>query len=138
MPRGTSARTADSPQCFRQPAGNNQTNQPVSQQVKSSVRLVRRPEKKKEANEDGLGLDTYSSMARAKQTYALGRIVVVTQAFHLPRSLYLAKSNGLVCEGVVADQRRYRRGAYYQVREAAARVRAFLDVTRGRRVPLTP
>lgn len=100
--------------------------------------LVARGVPKDAIVEDGLGLDTYSSMARAKQTYALGHIVVVTQAFHLPRSLYLAKSNGLVCEGVVADQRRYRRGAYYQVREAAARVRAFLDVTRGRRVPLTP
>lgn len=86
--------------------------------------------------EDGLGLDTYSSMARAKDTYGATRVVVVTQAFHLPRALYLAQQKGLACEGVVADARRYRRAPYYQVREAASRVRAFVDVSRGRRVPL--
>lgn len=88
--------------------------------------------------QDGAGLDTYSSMARAKSTYALRSIVVVTQAFHLPRALYLASRKGLVCEGVVADSRRYHRAGYYQFRELFSRVRAFLDVARGRSVPLEP
>jgi len=88
--------------------------------------------------EDGLGLDTYSSMARAKGTYGVARVVVVTQAFHLPRALYLAQAKGLACEGVVADARRYRKAGYYQIREGASRVRAFLDVARDRRVPLNP
>ena len=86
--------------------------------------------------EDGAGLDTYTSMARAKGTFALGSVVVVTQAFHLPRALYLANRKGLACEGVVADARRYRRAPYYQLRELFSRVRAFLDVQRNRPVPL--
>lgn len=85
---------------------------------------------------DGAGLDTYSSMVRAKKTYGFDRIVVVTQRFHLPRALYLASRSGLTCEGVVADARRYRKAGFYQVRELASRVRAFLDVQRGRSVPL--
>lgn len=85
---------------------------------------------------DGAGLDTYSSMVRAKQTYGFSSIVVVTQRFHLPRALYLASRSGLACEGVVADARRYRKAGFYQVRELASRVRAFLDVQRKRTVPL--
>jgi len=86
--------------------------------------------------EDGAGLDTYTSMARAKGTFALSSVVVVTQAFHLPRALYLANRKGLACQGVVADARRYRRAPYYQLRELVSRVRAFLDVQRNRLVPL--
>lgn len=88
--------------------------------------------------QDGLGLDTYSSMARAKGTYRMNRVVVVTQAFHLPRALYLARALGLESQGVVADARRYRKGAYYEVREVASRVRAFVDVKRARQVPEGP
>ncbi len=86
--------------------------------------------------EDAGGVDTYSSMARAHATYERQRVLVVTQAFHLPRALYLAQSHGLACQGVVADARRYRKGPYYHLREVFARVRAFVDVTRGRQVPL--
>jgi SanA protein len=100
--------------------------------------LVSRGVPKEAIVQDGLGLDTYSSMARAKTTFRMGRVVVVTQAFHLPRALYLAGALGLESQGVVADARRYRRGAYYQVREVASRVRAFVDVARARRVPESP
>ena len=86
--------------------------------------------------EDPGGVDTYSSMARARRTYGATSAVVVTQAFHLPRALYLGARQGLACEGVVADARRYQRAGYYQFREVFSRVRAFLDVARGREVPL--
>jgi len=86
--------------------------------------------------EDPGGVDTYSTMARARGAYGATSAIVVTQAFHLPRALYLGARKGLTCEGVVADARRYQKAGYYQVREVFSRVRAFVDVTRGREVPL--
>jgi vancomycin permeability regulator SanA len=86
--------------------------------------------------EDAGGVDTYSTMARASGTYGAATAIVVTQAFHLPRALYLGARKGVACEGVVADARRYQKAPYYQLREVFSRVRAFVDVTRGREVPL--
>ena len=86
--------------------------------------------------EDAGGFDTYSTMARARGAYGATSAIVVTQAFHLPRALYLGARKGLACEGVVADARRYQKAGYYQLREVFSRVRAFVDVTRGREVPL--
>ncbi len=83
--------------------------------------------------QDHAGFDTYSSMYRARAVFGAQRVLVVTQAFHLPRALYLAVSLGMQAEGVPADARSYQRAGYYQVREVASRTRAFLDVRRGRR-----
>ena len=81
---------------------------------------------------DHAGLDTYSSMARARDVFQARRVLVVTQAFHLPRALYIARALGLSAEGAPADRRMYPGMAYQHVREVASRTRAFVDVTRGR------
>ncbi len=73
--------------------------------------------------EDAGGVDTYSTMARASGTYGAATAIVVTQAFHLPRALYLGARKGVACEGVVADARRYQKAPYYQLREVFSRVR---------------
>src|SRR5215469_4309699 len=39
---------------------------------------------------DHAGFDTYSSIWRARTVFGVRRAVVVTQAFHLPRALFLA------------------------------------------------
>jgi vancomycin permeability regulator SanA len=59
--------------------------------------------------------------------------VVCTQRFHLPRSLYLARSAGIDAVGLVADLRAYRGSLYNQSRERLARMRAWLDVAWARR-----
>jgi vancomycin permeability regulator SanA len=78
---------------------------------------------------DHAGFDTYSSMWRAKHVFGATRIVVVTQRFHLPRALWVARSLGMEAEGRAADHHVYRSIAWMQMREIGSRTKAFLDVT---------
>jgi SanA protein len=80
---------------------------------------------------DHAGFNTYDSMYRARDVFAAGKIIVVTQQFHLPRALYIAGGLGLSAQGVAADRRAYRGAAWYEVRECAARVKAFACVLFG-------
>jgi SanA protein len=81
---------------------------------------------------DHAGVDTYSSMWRAKNIFQAKSIVVVTQRFHLPRAVFLARALGMKAEGSAADRRMYRGAAWFQVREIASRTKAFIDVSVGR------
>lgn len=82
---------------------------------------------------DHAGFDTYSSVWRAKHVFGAGRIIVVTQDFHLPRALYVARSLGMAAEGASADRRMYRGIAWLHARETISRTKAFLDVAVDRR-----
>jgi vancomycin permeability regulator SanA len=82
---------------------------------------------------DHAGFDTYSSMWRARTVFGVEHVVVVTQAFHLPRALFLAGRLGLDATGVVADRRAYRGIAWSEVRETASRPKAWIDATTARR-----
>lgn len=82
---------------------------------------------------DHAGLDTYSSVWRAKHVFGVERVIVVTQDFHLPRALYVARSLGMTAEGASADLRAYRGIAWQNVRETMSRTKAFFDVAVGRR-----
>ena len=82
---------------------------------------------------DHAGFDTYSSVWRAKHVYGADRVIVVTQDFHLPRALFVARSLGMAAEGASADRRTYRGIAWLHVRETISRTKAFVDVTVDRR-----
>jgi SanA protein len=58
--------------------------------------------------------------------------VIVTQAFHLPRALFLCNQLGVQSVGVAADQRPYdpRSIAWSETREVPATFFALLDVIR--------
>lgn len=78
---------------------------------------------------DRSGLDTYSSMYRARDVFAVDSIVIVTQDFHLPRALWIARALGMQAHGVVAGNR----GSMYDyVREIPASAKALMDVAVGR------
>jgi len=77
---------------------------------------------------DYAGFDTYDSIYRAKHIFQVESIIVATQEFHLPRTLYLAREIGIEASGIKADLRTYNLGFYNALRENAARVKAFGDV----------
>ncbi|HEY4524868.1 MAG TPA: ElyC/SanA/YdcF family protein [Candidatus Paceibacterota bacterium] len=49
---------------------------------------------------DHAGFDTYSSMYRARDVFLADSLIIVTQDFHLPRALYLARHLGITAYGV--------------------------------------
>ena len=86
---------------------------------------------------DYAGVDTYSSVWRAKHVYGASRIVVVTQRFHLARAVWCARELGMEAEGSAADRHVYRGIAWLEVREVVSRTKAFVDVTVGRTPRIT-
>lgn len=78
---------------------------------------------------DHAGFDTYDSIYRAKEIFQVKSLIIVTQRFHLPRAVYIAKSLHVDAIGVIADRHIYIMENYNQLRESLARVKAFVDVT---------
>jgi SanA protein len=87
---------------------------------------------------DYAGRRTYDSCYRARDIFQVSHVTVVTQRFHLDRALYLCNGLGLEAVGVAADQQAYRSGSvrYWELREVAATVRAWLDIHLLRPVPV--
>ena len=77
---------------------------------------------------DHAGFSTYDSMYRAKEIFQVENAVIVTQAYHLPRAVYTARSLGLAAVGVAADRHTYYGAEYYSLREIPARLKAFWQV----------
>lgn len=77
---------------------------------------------------DHAGLSTYDSMWRLSHIYGAKKVLIVTQSYHLPRALYLAKAFGMEAVGFSADLRPYRNQFFRDVREIAARFKDVLFV----------
>jgi SanA protein len=84
--------------------------------------------------DDG-GRRTYDSCYRASHEFGVTSAVLVTQAFHLPRALFICSRLGVSAVGVAADMRLYRAANWYEARETAATVVALVDVARRRSPP---
>lgn len=74
---------------------------------------------------DHAGFSTYESMYRAKYVFGCQRIVVATQAYHLYRALWSAKSLGMQAKGVPSDYHEYQKQLQYDIREVPARTKDF-------------
>ncbi|MCR5737084.1 MAG: YdcF family protein [Eubacterium sp.] len=75
---------------------------------------------------DHAGFETYDTMYRAKEVFGAKKVIIVTQKYHLYRSLYIANKLGLEAYGVSADLRGYgSMQSYREVREWLARVKSF-------------
>lgn len=74
---------------------------------------------------DHAGISTYDSVYRIKHVFKLKKIVVVTQEYHLYRTLYIANKLGIEAYGVNATKLRYNGQLYRDLREILARNKDF-------------
>jgi SanA protein len=91
---------------------------------------------------DHAGFDTYSSMYRARDVFLVESMIVVSQAFHLPRAVYIARHLGITAYGIVADRGHYL--FYNNIREMFADVKAIGNLLfdrqpkyLGKQIPIT-
>lgn len=78
---------------------------------------------------DGEGVNTYASISRAQKIFNAEKIVIVTQDFHMARSVYIARSLGMEAYGVTADLHKYFAKNY--IREYFARLKDLVFVITG-------
>ena len=75
---------------------------------------------------DHAGFSTYESLYRARDVFAVNRLVIVTQEYHLHRALYIADRLGLEACGVASDYHNYMGQGYRDIREILARSKDFV------------
>lgn len=78
---------------------------------------------------DYAGFRTYDSLYRAHDIFDVEKAILVTQKFHLPRAIFIAKHLGLSVIGIDASLRSYGlEQCWYELREILASEYAWLDV----------
>jgi len=75
---------------------------------------------------DHAGFDTYSTMYRARDIFHVTSAIIVTQSFHLPRAVFIARHLGITAYGVIVDSGHLPFRNY--VREALANEKAVLNL----------
>lgn len=75
---------------------------------------------------DHAGFSTYESMYRAREVFCAGRILIVSQQYHLYRAVYNARALGLDAWGVAAEDVAYYGQTVRDLREILARNKDFL------------
>jgi vancomycin permeability regulator SanA len=74
---------------------------------------------------DHAGFSTYESMYRARDIFRAKKVLIVTQGYHLYRSIYVAQKLGLEAYGVASDIRDYGGQSFRDIREILARNKDF-------------
>lgn len=80
---------------------------------------------------DHAGFSTYETMYRARDVFCVEDCCIVTQSFHIYRSVYTARKLGLNAVGLIAPEMNHFSLSLqmkWQVREFFARVKAFFDI----------
>lgn len=75
---------------------------------------------------DHAGFSTYDSVYRADRIFKASKIIIVTQEFHLYRSLYIAKKLKIEAVGVSATKQDYSNRFVFETREILARDKDFV------------
>jgi SanA protein len=75
---------------------------------------------------DHAGLDTYSSLYRARDVFGVTKMIVTTQSFHLPRAVFIGQKLGMEVYGVSADTSPL--PLYNYLREVFANEKALLNL----------
>lgn len=77
---------------------------------------------------DFAGFRTLDSVERAHRIFGLKRAVIITDDFHLPRALFLARAKGLVAVGYCSEPVPWKWSKKTRAREVVSRVKACLDI----------
>ncbi len=77
---------------------------------------------------DHAGFDTYNTMVRAKEIFGVEDAIIISQEFHVPRAVYIARGKGIQAYGINADKRDYGSLNYLKFRESIACIKAFFEV----------
>ncbi len=77
---------------------------------------------------DHAGYDTYDSMYRSKAVFNISDAIVVTQEFHLPRTLFIAQNLDLNYTGYIAKTRAYKPSNQLLFREKLANLKAVWEI----------
>jgi len=73
---------------------------------------------------DYAGFDTFDSIYRAREIFGVDDLILISQEFHLPRTLFLAESLEVKAVGFSANLRKYRGAKRMRLREIFANVKA--------------
>lgn len=87
---------------------------------------------------DYAGRRTYDTCYRAQAIFGVTEAILVTQAFHMPRAIYLCNHLGVDSRGVESDLRIYRKSSVltWNLRELLATTAALWDVNISHPVPV--
>ncbi len=77
---------------------------------------------------DTAGFRTLDSVVRAHESFGLERCLIVSDGWHVPRALYIARHAGLEAEGIAAAEIPLAQSFKARTREWFARVLVVLDV----------
>lgn len=78
---------------------------------------------------DYAGFSTFDTLARAKHVFGVEEALLVTQAWHLPRALFIADAMGMQVQGCAAPENSAKRGVLeLRAREWLARVATVGDL----------
>jgi SanA protein len=87
---------------------------------------------------DYAGRRSYDTCYRAEAIFKVDQAILVTQAFHMPRVIYLCNHLGVDSIGVISDLRIYQKSTmlYWNIRELSATIAALWDVNIGHPIPV--
>lgn len=77
---------------------------------------------------DYAGRRTYDTCYRAKEIFGVDKALLISQGYHLPRSIYLCESFDIESTGYSATRREYLYETFYESREVIALYWSTLDI----------
>ena len=80
---------------------------------------------------DRAGYRTWDSVLRARDVYGQKRLIIVSQRFHLDRSLFIARREGLSAVGLAARDVDKPYSVFTELRRYPSALRAYYDVWTG-------
>lgn len=82
----------------------------------------------KDLIKDNNGISTEYSINNYFNTYETSSLYIVTQKYHLYRSVYLAKDKDIKVTGLISDQKKWGNADHHIEREFFSRINAFINV----------